>query len=139
VRDHDDPTAALLFGALCFVALIAGVVWAGAALATLVSGAGALDAGLVDAVHAAVALPGNLTDPAAAWPEPASSQVPDPWLYWPPTVAMFAAAAWVVAAALRWRAGTRSTGPVRLRRLGVKGHARYASAKDLAPRSSPAG
>lgn len=133
MRDHDDPTAVLLFGALCSVASIAGAVWAGAALATLASGRGALDAGLVDAVHATVALPGNLTDPSAAWPEPASSQAPGPWLYWPATLLVVAAAVCIISIGLRWRAGTRSTGPVRLRRLGVKGDARFATAADLAP------
>src|SRR5690606_38207663 len=33
----------------------------------------------------------------------------------------------------RWRAGARGIGPVRLRRLGVKGAARLATARDLAP------
>ena len=34
--------------ALCFVAAVAAVVWAGAALATFASGGGSLDAGLAD-------------------------------------------------------------------------------------------
>jgi type IV secretion system protein VirD4 len=133
VRDHDDPTAVLLFGVLCFVGTLAGVVWVGAALATLLAGGGVLRAGLADAARAAVGLPGHLTDPAGAWPRSVSAQVPGPWLYWLPTVVAFVCAGWLTALALRWRAGVKGIGPVRLRRLGVKGTARYATARDLAP------
>jgi len=133
VRDHDDPIAVLLFGILCFVAAVAGVLWAGAALATVVSGGGGLGAGLADAARAAVALPGHLSAPAAAWPAPASGRIPGPWLYWPSTVLALAAAGAATAFVLRWRAGARGIGPIRLRRLGVKGTARFATARDLAP------
>jgi type IV secretion system protein VirD4 len=133
VRDHDDPIAVLLFGALCFVAAVAAVVWAGAALATFASGGGSLDAGLADAARAAVALPGRLTNPASAWPAPASSRIPGPWLYWPVTLLVLGIAGCIAAMALRWRAGTRGVGPIRLRRLGVKGDARFATTRDLAP------
>jgi type IV secretion system protein VirD4 len=133
VRDHDDPIAVLLFGVLCFVAAVAGVVWAGAALATVVSGGGGLGAGLADAARAAVALPGHLSDPAAAWPAPPSTRIPGPWLYWPSTALAFSAAGGMTALVLRWRAGAKGIGPIRLRRLGVKGAARFATARDLAP------
>jgi type IV secretion system protein VirD4 len=133
VRDHDDPIAVLLFGILCFVAAVAGVVWAGAALATVVAGGGALGAGLADGARAAVALPSHLGDPGAAWPAPASARIPGPWLYWPSTALAFAAAGGVTGALLRWRAGARGIGPIRLRRLGVKGSARFATTRDLAP------
>jgi type IV secretion system protein VirD4 len=133
VRDNDDPIAVLLFGVLCFVVAVAGVVWAGSSLATAVSGGGALGAGLADAAKAAVALPGHLSKPAAAWPAPASARIPGPWLYWPSTALAFSAAGGITALALRWRAGARGIGPVRLRRLGVKGAARLATARDLAP------
>src|SRR5688500_11995302 len=53
VRDHDDSTTVLLFGVLCFVAAVAGIVWSGAALATFAMGGGAIDAGLADAARAA--------------------------------------------------------------------------------------
>ncbi|MGH9031390.1 MAG: type IV secretory system conjugative DNA transfer family protein [Acidimicrobiia bacterium] len=132
MRDHDDPIAVLLFGVLCFVGAVAGVAWAGAALAALAAG-GSLDAGLTAAATAAVELPGHLTDPAAAWPTPASSQLPGPWLYWPATLVALAAAVSLLVIVLRWRAGARGVGPVRLRRLGMKGHARFATARDLAP------
>jgi type IV secretion system protein VirD4 len=132
VREHDDPFAFVLFGVLCFVAAVACVVWLGAAVAAFAAG-GSVQAGLADAVRAAVALPGHLTDPASAWPASKSSHVPGPWLYWPSTLFVFAATGWLIAAALRWRAGIRGVGPIRLRRLGVKGHARFATAKDVAP------
>jgi type IV secretion system protein VirD4 len=132
VRDHDDPIAVLLFGALCFVAVCAGVVWAGAMLASVVSGRGLLEAGPVDATKAAVALPRHLSEPAAAWPAPAVG-IPGPWIYWPMTALVFTATGWATTVVLRWRAGMRGVGPVRLRRLGVKGAARYATARDLAP------
>jgi type IV secretion system protein VirD4 len=133
VRDHDDPIAVLLFGVLCFAAAIAATVWAGAAAATLVAGGGSLGAGLADAVQAAVALPGHLGEPAAAWPPPASARIPGPWLYWPSTLVACAAAGTLIAGVLRWRAGARGVGPVRLRRLGVKGTARFGSPRDVAP------
>ncbi|HVM52035.1 MAG TPA: type IV secretory system conjugative DNA transfer family protein [Acidimicrobiales bacterium] len=133
MRDHDDPIAVLLFGVLCFVAAVAGVVWAGAALATVVSGGGGLDAGVADAALAGVSLPGHLSDPAEAWPVPASARIPGPWLYWPSTAVAFVAAGGATAAVLRWRAGAKGIGPIRLQRLGVKGAARFATARDLAP------
>ena len=133
MRDHDDPIAVLLLGVLCFVAAIAATVWAGAAVAALVAGGGSLGASLADAARAASALPSHLSDPAAAWPAPASTRIPGPWLYWPSTTAAFALSGGVTALALRWCAGVRGVGPVRLRRLGVKGAARFASARDLAP------
>jgi len=133
VRDHDDPIAVLLFGVLCFVAAVAGVVWAGGVLATVVAGGGAPGAGLADAARAVVALPSHLSDPAVAWPAPASARIPGPWLYWPSTALAFAVAGGVTAVVLRWRAGARGIGPIRLRRLGVKGSARFATTRDLAP------
>lgn len=86
MRDNDDPVASLLFGALCFVAAVAAVVWAGAALATVVVGHGVLGVGIADAARAAVALPDNFTHPAHAWPSSAAEQVPGPWIYWPATL-----------------------------------------------------
>ena len=133
MRDHDDPIAVLLFAVLCFVAAVAGVVWAGAAIATVLSGGRGLGAGLADAARAAVALPSHVTDPAAAWEAPASNRIPGPWLYWPSTVVAVGAAGTATGLALRWRASARGVGPVRLRRLGVKGAARFASARELAP------
>ena len=133
MRDQDDPVGVALFAVLCATAALAAVVWAGASLAVLVSGRGSLGAGLADAARAAVALPDHLTDPGEAWPPPASERVPGPWIYWPVTIAAFGAAGAATAAVLRWRAGRRGVGPVRLRRLGVKGDARYATARDLAP------
>lgn len=133
MRDNDDPVASLLFGALCFVAAIAAMVWAGAALATVVVGHGALDAGIADAARAAVALPDNLTHPAQAWPTPADEQVPGPWIYWPATLLTVGLAIAAAMALLRWRSVSRSTGPVRLRRLGMTGDARFATTRDLAP------
>ena len=133
MRDRDDPTAALLFGALCSVAAVGMAVWAGAALATLAAGTGPFDADLADAVRALVSLPSHLTDPAAAWSEPMSERIPGPWLYWPTTAFAFAALAAVAIGVFRWKANARGVGPIGLRRLGYKGSARYASARDLAP------
>ena len=125
--------AFLLFGALCFVAAVAATVWVGAAVATVIGGGGSLGANLADAAQAAVALPSNLSEPAAAWPPSASNRVPGPWLYWPSTIVAFVASGGVTAVILRWRAGMRGVGPVRLRRLGFKGTARYATDRQLAP------
>lgn len=131
--DQDnDPLAAFVFAALCTAGAMAAVVWAGASLATAATGVW-LDAGLADAARAAVALPRHLSEPARAWPPPAASQVPGPWLYWPATLLSLGAAVAGAATAWRWRAATREAGPVGLRRLGMKGDARFAAARDLAP------
>lgn len=133
MRDHDDPFAVLLFGVLCSVAAVGAAVWVGAALATLAAGTGSFEADLADAVRALAALPGHLTEPARAWPEPTAERVPGPWLYWPTTIVAFAVLAAGAVGVLRWRASARGVGPIRLRRLGYKGSARFASPRDLAP------
>lgn len=125
--------AVLLFGVLCAVAALGAATWAGAALALLAAGRGGLGADLADAVRALASLPSHLSDPAAAWPAPANDRLPGPWLYWPATGLAFTGTVAIAAAALRWRASTRGVGPIRLRRLGYKGSARFASARDLAP------
>lgn len=134
MRERDDgPFEVLVFAAACAVGAVGVVVWAGAALAAALSGGGLLDAGLADAVRAAAALPGRLAEPSTAWTAPASDQLPGPWWYWASTALAVATAAMSGGAVLRWRAIRRASGPVRLRRLGVRGDARFATVRDLAP------
>jgi type IV secretion system protein VirD4 len=74
---------------------------------------------------------GRLGDPAAAWPEPARSRLPGPWLYWPCT-----AAAGLPLLAVGWwwvRRDQRRLGLERRVRLGVDAEARMATVADLTP------
>jgi len=105
-----------------------GVVWAGAALAALLSGE-RLDADLATAVRAAVALPKHLSDPAAAWPAGSAASLPGPWLYWPCTLLVIAALVGLGVSGWRLRARF-ATGR---RRLGVDVRARFATRAELRP------
>lgn len=108
------------------------VVWMGAALAALLSGH-SLDASFVDALRAAAAFhPRLLTDPARAWPEPARTNLPGPWLYWGSTAVVVAVVTVIAALALRRWEGW-PVGMARRRPLGVDGKARFARRRDLAP------
>jgi type IV secretion system protein VirD4 len=113
------------------VAAVLGVVWAGAALAMLVTGQspGVPVAAAGDALPD---LPANLSDPAAAWPEPYAQVLPGPVVYWLCTVvaAVAIAAAVVVGVRLLTRSGV---GTAERRPLGVDARPRFARARDLAP------
>jgi hypothetical protein len=61
---------------------LAGIVWAGAALASWLSGHGGVDGGIGPALEAALRLSRHLGDPKQAWAEPARSHLPGPFLYW---------------------------------------------------------
>ncbi len=77
-----------------------------------------------------------LDDPRLAWPEPATSNLPGPILYWTSTVAVVAAVIGAGALWLRFR--TRRHEPVdRRRRVGVDAQPRLATTRTL-HRSSPA-
>jgi type IV secretion system protein VirD4 len=126
----------LSFGDRAFVA--AGVV--GGALVWLVFGGAwlaarlrghSLGVGGADWFSVLARLPSRLGDPASAWPEPARSVLPGPWLYWPCTLA----AALPLAVAGWWwlRRERRRLGLERRVRLGVDAEARMAAVADLGP------
>lgn len=113
------------------VAAVGGVVWAGAWLAAALTG-GDFEAGLADAVRAAVALPSHMSSPRNAWPVGATAQLPGPAVYWFSTGAVAACAAGTVALGLRVWGGSR-VGSARRRLMGVDSQARLARARDLRP------
>jgi type IV secretion system protein VirD4 len=118
--------------ALAYAAAAAVTAWAGAQLAVVVSRQRALPVGLGSAVHAVLALPGAISDPAAAWPAEVRNLIPGPLLYWACTVAVAVA---VMAAAVVVHRLVAGPGPGtdRRRRLGVETGARLARGRDLAP------
>ena len=84
------------------------------------------------AIEAALRLPTRLADPASAWPEPAASVLPGPFVYWPATVL---AGSPCVAGVWWWRTRRKhkTIGLDQRQRLGVDAEARLASKADLAP------
>ncbi|MBI2169342.1 MAG: type IV secretory system conjugative DNA transfer family protein, partial [Actinobacteria bacterium] len=121
--DLFDTVLLWVVGAL---AALAVVVWSGAVVAGMVSGA---TSGITfpAAAEAVVSLPGNLGDPAAAWPEPARSQLPGPFVYW--TGQTVALAGWAFAAQQGWRLWRRLTR--RRGALGIETEAGFARPSDL--------
>lgn len=124
-------------GELLIVALgglavvVGGVVWAGAALAAVISGV-EFDASLGDALTAIPLLGSNLDDPAAAWPEASGVGVVAAPLYWVCSSLCFGAAMTIALAALRgWSRSRVGTAP--RKPLGVDARARFARARDLKP------
>lgn len=107
-----------------------GIVWAGAAAAAWVVG-NHLRASTGDALRAGVRLPGQLGDPAAAWPPETTAALPGPVPYWACTGLVAVAAIALGIAVMRlwerlWRAGTDGRS-----RLGVDARAWMARGRDL--------
>lgn len=117
---------ALFVGAVVVFAAVAGMAWAGAALAARLGGHGRFRAGLADAARALVRLPSRASDPASAWPPGAAAALPGPVLYWACQIAVVVAT--VALAVIAWRlwrpAGERDG-------LGVERSARFATRRDL--------
>ncbi|CAN5645679.1 hypothetical protein BH10ACT3_BH10ACT3_00230 [soil metagenome] len=130
--DGPDPIETLAIGAFIAIGVVAGGHWLAAAFAALVGHRRALDAGLSESVAALRHLPKHWADPRLAWPEPASSNLPGPILYWL-SVALVVALA--LGALLLWmKFRQRRHEPIdRRRRLGVDAQPRLATTKDLAP------
>ena len=120
----------VVVAAATLVLLFGGVVWVGAVLSARLAG-DSLAASFATAVGAGLRLPGHLSDPAGAWREPAAAAIPGPWLYWPVTGVVGAAAIAAVVAALRLL--YHQVGTVPRRPLGVDARARFATARDLRP------
>lgn len=105
---------------------VLGLVWAGAAAATRLAGGGA-PVRFADAGPALVALASNLSDPAAAWPEPTRSALPGPVAYWASQAAVVAVALAAVVVSVRVRGRRRDArGP-----LGVAPDAGFARPRHL--------
>lgn len=116
--------------AVAVAATVAGaVVWGGAATASLVSGHGALQAGIGDTFAAMPGLVGDPGRPALAWPPRTQVQVPGAVIYWAATALI---AALVVVVVVMLRRGWLALSPTR-RRLGVDAHARFATRRELRP------
>ena len=128
MNEYSSPFEFVVIAALGVAFAVGGVVWAGAALAALLSGHGALSAGLADAVATLPRFPGHASAPAQAWPPPARPQLPSAPIYWACTLACAA-----VAMAGRWWLSRRRSGPLPDRRFGVDVQARLAAPRDLAP------
>lgn len=109
-----------------FVALLLGVVWAGAALAALVATGSGVP--FADAGPALIRLPAHLADPASAWSSSARSALPGPILYWACQGAVLGVSAAATAAGwCLWRRVFRDApGP-----LGVRQDAGLAGRRDL--------
>jgi type IV secretion system protein VirD4 len=133
VRDRDDIAATATLGLICVLGVLSGTVWLGAAIASIATGNGALEAGIGEAAVAAVRLPEHLTHPSSAWSLRTADQLPSALVYWPSTAVAFVAVALLAIVGWRWWSTARAVGPIGLQRLGVKGSARFASARDLAP------
>ena len=116
--------AFIVMAAVCGV-----VVWAGAALAAIVTGHAPPDTGLAGAIRA---IPGLLRDPGA----PIEAWDAGVWVGSPPTVVYWActglAAVGLVGVALVGRSLWRQLTPGR-KRLGVDARARFATRRELRP------
>ena len=130
--DGPDPLETLAIAALVAFAVVAGGHWLAAAFAALVGRRRALDAGISESVAALRNLPKHWADPRLAWPEPASSNLPGPILYWLSVALVVALALGALLLWLRFR--QRRHEPIdRRRRVGVDAQPRLATTKDLAP------
>ena len=119
----------LAVGAVACV--VGGVVWAGAALALLLTGRPGSPS-ISATVDALKELTANTADPAAAWREPYSSLLPGAVLYWAATAAAATAVVTLLALAVRWFGRSR-VGTTRRRPLGVDARPQFARRRDLAP------
>ena len=111
--------------------VVAGAWLAVAVLAAAVGGE-RLGVSGQSAIEVVFRLPSTVFDPATAWPEPAASRLPGPFVYWPATLA---AASPLMVGAWWWRTrrNRHSIGLDVRERLGVDSEARFASHADLAP------
>ena len=123
-------------GVFIAVVLLVGVLgighWLAASLAAIVGHQRTLRAGLPEAVKALAQIPKHWGDPRLAWPEPAASNLPGPFIYWPCVVLVVAAIGGLVALWMRFRPKPHE--PIdRRRRVGVDAQPRLATTKDLRP------
>jgi type IV secretion system protein VirD4 len=124
------PGERIWIGALAVLLALLWVGFAGAWLAARLVGERLRVRGQ-EAVEAIWRLPSHWSDPARAWPAPAATRLPGPWLYWASTAAV--AAPLLVAGWWILRRRRRRVGLERRVRLGVDTEARIAGVADLAP------
>jgi type IV secretion system protein VirD4 len=124
----EDILTDLVLWALGIGAGLVAAVWCGATLTALVSGGGFPGLSEADAAQAMVRLPGNLDQPALAWPDHARAALPGPVLYWACHALLIAAVAALIVGGIRgWRRLSRpAAGP-----LGVRAEAGFARRVDL--------
>ena len=118
----------IAIGAILALGAIGFVVWAGAQLAAIVFGDGALPVGIEDGGRAALNLPSHASDPAMAWPDTVRPLLPGPVAYWACS-AVIALIALALAGTIAWawhrwsRSGAHP--------LGVKPNAGFARPADI--------
>jgi type IV secretion system protein VirD4 len=121
----------LVLAAAAGAAAIAAVVWAGAALSTLLAGAPSVPPGVAvgEAAIRLVATPGT---PRVAWPSDFAGNLPGPTVYWASTIVVALAAA-AVGVIVFTRLPPRRVGTIKRRALGVDATPWFATGRDLAP------
>lgn len=108
----------------------ATVVGGGAILAAATRGRW-LSPGAYDVLEATLTLPAHTSDPRAAWPPSARTELPGPVVYWSATGLV--AAFLIAVVVLVWHRWPRRVGPQRARPFGVDTNTRRARPRDLTP------
>jgi len=121
------PGSSVFSWAVGAFGVVVTVVWAGAALAATIFGAGGRVT-FTGAGEAVLRLPSHLGDPARAWPAPGSEALPGPAAYWACQAVVLAAAGSVGMAG--WWLWAR-VGSDRPRPFGVDPEAGLAGRRDL--------
>ena len=134
-RNHDHGnTPEDLIGAL--IAIVIGVailLWLGAQLASLIASGTPLPASPDDlGIILWNTVTENRSEPANAWPEPHSSHLPGPWLYWTTTILVFGALAGL-GLGVRKILADSGQGLDDVERLGSPAEARLATRKEIKP------
>jgi hypothetical protein len=109
----DDGYADLVLWAMGIGVVGVALAWAGATLATVLTGGGFPELTAADTAQVLTRLPGHLGEPALAWPEPARARMPGPVAYWGCHALLLAAV--VALALLVARGGVASSDPDRAR------------------------
>ncbi len=127
-RNESDD--ALWLTVIFTVAAILAAVWFGGWLAARTVGAD-LGVGPAKVIGVITEMARHLADPRLAWPEPARSRLPGPWIMWPATILCLLP--WLTALVVMARRGRVRFGLADRERLGVKTEARLATVKDIEP------
>ena len=130
MSEPNCSTDTLIIGLFAAFGVVVATIWAGAVVASTLSGNGLLT-GLTfpAAAQAVIRLAQHPNDPQSAWPS-AANKIPGPLLYWLSTALIAAAISAAVTVALRWWRRAADRGRVR---LGMDTRARFATVKDLTP------
>ncbi len=129
-QPQNDSNDTLLMGAV----IVAGGLWV--ALGGLVHVAAYLSSGqnpgigFSEILSAIPKLATTMSDPAAAFPEPARSRLPGPYLYWGIHVVAVVLTGFGIAKAMLW-SSNRGPGLDKRRRLDVDAQPRFATTRDM--------